>query len=867
MIAVASPPLLSIATGEKVQLDGKFFRRGGERFFLNGISYGPFAPNSRGEPFPDSGQLAVDFNHIRSLGFNALRLYDLPSEGVLREAETAGLLLLAGIPWTDHVDFLSDKSLCRDIEAHIRDAARNLGAHRQIAAILVGNEIEKTLVRWMEPRRVRSFLERLIATGKAEAPDTLFSYASYPSTEYLLPRNADFVAINVYLEERAAWQRYLRRLQNQAGNKPLVIAEFGIDAQTHGAQTQAAVMRWQRESLIELDAAGNVWFSYTDDWHRGGEAVRRWSFGLVDRERNPRAACDIAPTLPVGAPPRPAAASPRISVIVCTYNGSATLRECLEALGRQRFADFELILVDDGSTDATAEIASSFPSCHYLRQDHSGLSAARNLGASVASGDILAFTDDDCIPDEEWLLRISTAFDDPQWVAAGGPNIPPHPKNRIEAIVAASPGAPVHVLLDDEEAEHLPGCNFCVRKDALKRISGFHREFTTAGDDVDICWRLREAGGRLRFVPGAMVWHHRRFTIRDYLSQQSGYGRAEALLMKHHPSRFGPLGGARWSGGIYGDGLGARDPVEGSVFHGPFGFAPFQAIYPQGIASWWDLGSGVVWILMAALALVVGMPALAAAVAAGSVWAAWLRMRQHEKDLARGSRSDRLLLLMLCWLQPIIREWARISAMIRLGARPSWHRSLPRLLIPCRPTKQSIRFHTCLFWNTAGRDRSHWLKQFRMLAAEKRIPLREDDGWQSTDFELWSRQRWITWAITTVTEYHGNERCLTRVRSSLLIHKGAFVFLALLAAADLALLFSGSAWSVWLAGAVLVMLSVCIIFDSVRWFQFRPLIEQAAQRAGLIRIEHDQLSEPSTVPPPPKTVSKLAPAGESCQSV
>ena len=123
-------------------------------------------------------------------------------------------------------------------------------------------------------------------------------------------------------------------------------------------------------------------------------------------------------------------------------------------------------------------------------------------------------------------------------------------RNRIEAVVAAAPGAPAHVLLDDTEAEHLPGCNLAIRRSALAAIGGFRVAYRVAGDDVDVCWRLRAAGGRLRFAPGAMVWHHRRYRVRAYLRQQRGYGHAEALLMRDHPERFGPLGGARWCGGM-----------------------------------------------------------------------------------------------------------------------------------------------------------------------------------------------------------------------------------------------------------------------------------------------------------------------------
>lgn len=848
----------------RVRTDGKFLCRGGARFFLNGVSYGPFGAVSGHAPWPEPEQLFRDFGHIRSMGFNAVRVYELPSERVLHAAEATGLCLLVGIPWGDHVDFLADRRLRSDIEDRVRQATRQLGAHRQIAGFLVGNEVEKTLVRWMGPRRVRRFLEKLIAIGQSEAPETLFSYATYPSTEYLVPRNADFVSVNVYLEQRAGWERYLRRLQNQAGSQPLVIAEFGIDVQTHGEQAQAEIMRWQRETAIGLGAAGNVWFAYTDDWHRGGEDVRQWSFGLVDRHRNPRPACRIAPTLPTRpCGPQPGN-SPLISVIVCTRNGSATLGKCLDALSRQTHPDYEVIVVDDGSTDGTPQIARSRPACRYLRQEHAGLGAARNLGAAEARGEILAYTDDDCIPDEEWLLRVSAAFDDACWVAVGGPNLPPAPRNRVEELVAASPGAPVQVLLNDEDAEHLPGCNFCVRKDALQRVGGFRRDFTTAGDDVDICWRLRGAGGRLRFVPAAMVWHHRRFRVRDYFMQQAGYGRAEALLMKHHPRRFGPLGGARWSGSIH-DAPGVRDPVEGLIFHGPFGFAPFQAIYPRGTASSWELCSGVVWMVMTALAAAAGLAGLAATMAAGSVWAAWLRMTLHEHALRNATWGNRLLLVLMCWSQPLVREGARLIAMIRLRASPACRASLPQVLVPRRLRPWRLRLQVDRFWSAAGRDRSDWLKQFRRIAAEKRAPLREDDGWQAVDFELWPR-RWISWAITTVTEYHGNNRCLTRVGSSLQIHPCVVVSLPLLAAVDFALTLAESPWSGWLRALMPLLLASLILIGLVRWLQLGRLIGLAARQAGLVDLEPVQAGRRNAAALFPHTVSKLAPTGESCQS-
>ena len=93
----------------------------------------------------------------------------------------------------------------------------------------------------------------------------------------------------------------------------------------------------------------------------------------------------------------------------------------------------------------------------------------------------------------------------------------------LAGCVAASPGQPTHVLENDQVAEHIPGCNMAFRRDALLEIHGFDYQYKKAGDDVDICWRLQQAGHWITFAPGAFVWHHRRQSPRAYLRQQAGY--------------------------------------------------------------------------------------------------------------------------------------------------------------------------------------------------------------------------------------------------------------------------------------------------------------------------------------------------------
>lgn len=833
--ATPSAPLAPVSHGQRVVAAGKFLQLAdGTPHYMRGVTYGPFKPNSRGEPFPEDDQLAADLRHIAALGFNTVRLYELPTARVLHEVEALGLRLIVGIPWSEHVDFLASRSLCREIETQVAISCARLGYHSCITAFLVGNEIEKTLVRWMKPRRVRAFIEKLIEISRRHAPQTLVSYATYPSTGYLVPRNADFIAVNVYLESAAALSACLAQWQNLAGNQPLLITEFGIDVGSHGPERQAEVMRWQHDCLLSGGCAGGVWFAYTDEWFRGGREITGWQFGLVDRDRKERPACTLQRELPSAW--LPPAAAPRISVVVCTHNGAATLSQCLDSLEALHYPDFEILLINDGSRHHIAEIAKAHPQVRYQFQEHAGLSVARNLGMQLATGSIIAYTDDDCIAHPNWLLHLSHAFADETVVAAGGPNIPPPPRNRIEKIVSAAPGAPAHVLLNDTEAEHLPGCNLAIRKDALARIGGFRAEFKTAGDDVDICWRLRETGRRLLFVPGAMVWHHRRFTIRAYLTQQFGYGCAEALLMKTHPERFGFLGGARWRGGIYGDQHPANYPVEGSIFHGPLGLGAFQVIYASSSFRWWEWFTGLLWLTLLLVALVCQQPWLALGLLGFAGWSAWQVSARNAAATSIHGPLDRLLLWWLSFLQPVVREWARLRGMMALGARPSRHPLLPDIIPPTRPHKITLSLGTLCFWSETGITRDAWLQELRKALRAAHIIYREDDGWRWFDIEAWPWSE-VSRAFLSVTEFHANGRCLTRVKLLLRIRR-SFVWNMLLWLIVTAILMAAGLHMLLVLGLVAVLAIVLLLPLGV-WFirrEMRRLARSAASSAGLIEM-------------------------------
>ncbi len=165
---------------------------------------------------------------------------------------------------------------------------------------------------------------------------------------------------------------------------------------------------------------------------------------------------------------------PRVSVVICAYNAAATIDECLTSLEQLRYPDFEVIVVNDGSTDQTGAIAARHPIARLITTPNAGLATARNIGLHEATGDIVAYTDADVRVDPEWLTFLVQRFADDDVVAVGGPNIVPADDPWIAQCVARAPGAPTHVLLDDRLAEHIPGCNCAFRRDALAAIGGFN---------------------------------------------------------------------------------------------------------------------------------------------------------------------------------------------------------------------------------------------------------------------------------------------------------------------------------------------------------------------------------------------------------
>ena len=424
-------------------------------------------------------------------------------------------------------------------------------------------------------------LERLYHAAKDEDPDGLVTYVNFPTTEYLQLPFVDFVCFNVYLEERARLSAYLARLQNLAGDLPVVMAEIGLDSRRNGEERQAEVLDWQVRTAFAAGCAGAFVFAWTDEWHRGGYEIEDWAFGLTTRERQPKPALATVADAFAEVPGAPVAGGPSVSVVVCSYNGAATLRDCLEGLAEQTYRDYEVIVVNDGSTDDTSRIAGEYD-VRLIESENRGLSRARNTGLAAASGDIVAYIDADARPDDEWLSFLAARFAARHDGAVGGPICPgPAPARsrgqwptRLEARRAD---------LRRRGRAH-PGVQHGVPTRRAGCDRRFDPQFRTAGDDVDVCWRLHDAGVRIGFEPAAVVWHHRRDTVRGYLAQQRGYGEAEGMLERKWPQNYSPAGHPMWRGRLYGNGSAEHHGQRRwRVYYGTWGSNLFQSIYqPAG---------------------------------------------------------------------------------------------------------------------------------------------------------------------------------------------------------------------------------------------------------------------------------------------
>lgn len=878
---------------------GKFLTVGGRHFLIKGVSYGTFAPDAEGRQYPDAEVVARDFARMRQAGINTVRTYTAPPEAVLDEAARHRLMVIAGVPWPQHVAFLDDAKLTAEIRRGLTEQVREVAAHPAVLLCAVGNEIPAGVVRWHGYRRIETFLRDLYDDAKAGAPDALVSYVNYPPTHFLDLPWFDVCAFNVYLHDERELRAYIAQLHHVAGCRPLLLTEAGADAVREGTERQAALTAMQLRAAFAGGACGAVAFSWTDEWWRGGQTVEDWAFGLVDADRRAKPALG-AVTRAFGAAPFSAADRarwPRVSVLVCAYNAAETLEDCLVSLEALDYPTFEIIVVNDGSTDATSSIAHQHPRVRVIDTPNGGLSVARNVALAHAAGDIVAYTDADVRAHPQWLTYLVQPFLERDVAGAGGPNVVPPDDPWLAQCVARSPGAPTHVMLDDVIAEHVPGCNMAFRRGTLLGLGGFNPIFGSAADDVDVCWRFQAVGAEIAFAPAALVWHHHRSSWRAYWKQQFGYGLSEAWLTRRHPEKFVD-GRARWSGRIYSPLPWVLPIGERRINAGVWGTAPFPSVYHAGAAGLAFLPHQARWQALSAMLVAVGCAGVVAGFPRqGTVIAAlgalgflttvtrcFRHARRVDIDaLPRIGRFPRIAsralyraaITTLHVLQPLARGLGRVRGFL---SPPGERRRpmLPRRSDPDLPVRdlrvRDIRRALRLARRRRVEDRfwsERWVGRPELLTRVMRglrgasvgFGVEADDGWQDYDFRI-HLARWGRLDLLTIIEEHAQGRCLLRTQMRLIVSPFALTLCASLAVA------SGAAAVLGLGTAAVVAATLAAGMAGAalrRLARIVPAVRLAVARAargcGLEPLDSPELAERREADP------ALDPAGEALEGV
>jgi len=666
----------------RLGISGKFFAIAGKHVLLRGTTYGSFEPDSSGKEYVNVEMLHRDFAEMQKQGFNCLRIpHRIPNRMLLDIAQQYDLKVMISLGCEQYIGYLADTAKKFDIFGHMKSEVDAVKGHPSIFCYSLGNEMQPSFVRWFGPRKIEAFLRELTVQLRSWDPFCLVTYVNFPTTEYLQLPFLDFLSFNIYLENRSKYADYISRLQNIAGDRPLLLAEVGVDSESRGLEKQAEELDWLIDESLRSGCAGVFIFSWTDEWYVR-RPITEWAFGLTDWTRQPKPALSTVSKAFKGYPLRLKEEWPFISVVVCSFNGSATLPKTLDALTRMNYPRYEVIVIDDGSTDQTPTIAQGYP-VELISTPNQGLSAARNLGWQLAQGNIIAYLDDDAFPPADWLFFIAIAFDAPECAAAGGPNFPPLGRSIQADAIALAPGGPKAVLISDTEAEHLPGCNLCIRRSALEELGGFDPRFRAAGDDVDICWRILDRGWSIRYHASAFVWHHARSTIKALWKQQAGYGKAESLLQGKWPEKYNETGQTSWRGRIYGSSVMKPLFLRSRVYHGEWGRAPFQALHYKSssfladctlmpefyllIIFFFILGlSGLLW---PPLFIFAGFSLLGLVVLLSNIL---VHVRQTQFHLSSFARTRPLALASLTALLYILQPLARLHGRIRYRVLPWW---------------------------------------------------------------------------------------------------------------------------------------------------------------------------------------------------
>lgn len=229
----------------------------------------------------------------------------------------------------------------------------------------------------------------------------------------------------------------------------------------------------------------------------------------------------------------------KASIVVPALNAGATINGCLQALARQSLppSEYEVIVVDDGSSDSTRERVVEYEA-KLLTQGHQGPAVARNLGAAQARGEIVLFTDADCMPISDWIETMLAPFSDDQIAGAKGV-YRTRQKELVARFVQLEYEDKYDLMRKERYIDFIDTYSAAYRKEVFHNNGGFDPAFPRAsGEDVEFSYRLAERGYKMVFVPQAIVYHHHVDSLWNYLKRKFYVGYWRVLMYRKHPSKI-----------------------------------------------------------------------------------------------------------------------------------------------------------------------------------------------------------------------------------------------------------------------------------------------------------------------------------------
>lgn len=234
--------------------------------------------------------------------------------------------------------------------------------------------------------------------------------------------------------------------------------------------------------------------------------------------------------------------NPFISIIVPTYNAEKTVGKCIESLFVLEYSNYEIIIVDDDSTDKTKEILAEYKNrIRVIEERHSGPSRCRNTAVLEAKGEFIAFTDSDCVVDRNWLKELMKGFVDSDVVSVGGSQYSPADETefgkRVQAFFELTGFLSGYIKGKNHnqivEVVHNPSCNVMYRKKVFLEIGGFDEKLWPS-EDVDLDYRLKKGGFIFMYNPKAIVYHYRPENLRQLSKMMYRYGIMQGILTKRY---------------------------------------------------------------------------------------------------------------------------------------------------------------------------------------------------------------------------------------------------------------------------------------------------------------------------------------------